>query len=133
MIVVGILTKENKVLIGKVKASELENFGGIQYVFPGGTAEEGEALEAAVIREMQEETGYVVSPVKEISSRIHPKTGKEMTYYHCEVLSGAETTFDPKNDDIERLIWVDISKISTYMPTVFDKVEVYLKQFQNGN
>ena len=84
--VLAIITNKDQVLLGKVKSEKIQDFGGIQYVFPGGKVEEGEELEKATIREVQEETGLTVEVVKMIGERVHPKTQKQIYYFHCQYI-----------------------------------------------
>lgn len=125
--VLGIITDNNKILIGKLKKEQLEAFGGIEYVFPGGKIEDGETSTNAVIREIKEETGLDTVIVEKIGERVHPKTLKEIEYFHCKRISGVETTASSENNDIDTLVWVDIKELPTYMPTLFPKVKEYLE------
>lgn len=124
--VVTIITKENKVLIGRLKHEMLEQYGGIEYVFPGGKIEENEDEKAAAIRESLEETGLIVKIIAKIGERIHPKTGRELVYFHAVATGGHLTVDNPKNDDISELVWVNQDELKQYVPTLFEKIELYL-------
>jgi 8-oxo-dGTP diphosphatase len=124
--VLGIIIKDSKVLIGKVIEERVKEFGGIEYVFPGGKVEDSESSEKAIKREVLEETGLVVDVFKKIGERIHPKMKKKIEYFHCKIVSGKKTTKSSDNDDIEKLLWVDSGELSKYMPTLFDGVKNYL-------
>lgn len=125
--VLGIILKDKRILIGKLKEKMLTDFGELKYVFPGGKIEDNETNEEAVVREILEETGLKVKVIQKIGDRIHPKTNKHIEYYHCEVVSGSEVTKSEKNDDIESLQWVELDELNDYMPTLFPIVEEYLK------
>jgi len=127
MIVVGIIIKNKKVLLGKLKPEKLNDFGGIPYIFPGGTVLEGEKNETGVIREVKEETGLDVKVMKEITSRIHPQTKKEIHYFHCELIDGDLDTSNDLNDDIESLEWIEFSKIKEYVPFLFVDLERFFE------
>lgn len=123
-VVLGIITDGNKVLIGKVKEAELAEFGGIEYIFPGGKIEAGELSKEAVKREVLEETGLEVEIVQEIHKRIHPVTKREIIYVHCE---GSSTeTLRSDDVDIESLLWVRVNELDEYMPTLNPEVKTYL-------
>ena len=123
----AIIEFNSKILVGKLRAEKIKDFGGIEYVFPGGGVEENENLEKAVIREAKEETGLNVKIVKLIGERVHPVTGKKIYYYHCQ--SGTDTTnvSSTENDDIESLAWVSKNKLIEYMPTLFPAVREYFE------
>jgi ADP-ribose pyrophosphatase YjhB (NUDIX family) len=67
-----------------------------RWVVPGGTVELGETLEAALVRELQEETGLTVRPVELLTvfDRIEREEGRVAYHfviadYLCEYVSGS--------------------------------------------
>lgn len=66
-----------------------------RWVIPGGTVELGETLEAALVREMNEETGLRVEPIELLTviDRIH-REGEAISYHYvivdylCRLVSG---------------------------------------------
>ena len=58
---------------------------------PGGKAEASESLEAAAIRELQEETGLVASNLKKVFSE-QDASGFETTTFACEVRGTIQTS-----------------------------------------
>jgi 8-oxo-dGTP diphosphatase len=129
-IVLGIIVRGKEVLIGEVKDEQLSSFNEIKYVFPGGKIDKNETSDKSVEREIGEETGLTVEVKAKIGERIHPSTGKEIEYFHCEYISGSLTTVSELNDDIKKLHWVKITDLRLYMPTLFDKLLDYLHKFE---
>ena len=71
----GIIVHEGRVVLVKRRFEPLAG----QWSIPGGAVETGETLEACLIREMTEETGFVVEvgPVVEVLDRItHDEQGR---------------------------------------------------------
>lgn len=66
---------------GKIFIAKRQNIGdmGGRWEFPGGKLEDGENLESAIIREMQEEFGVTVEVGKKIASGTFEHRGKACT------------------------------------------------------
>mgnify|MGYP000906935705 CR=1 FL=1 len=64
----------------------------LRYAFPGGKIEAGESDEAAVLREVFEETGARCTIDRKLGERIHPDTHRVIAYYLCR----ADSTQTPK-------------------------------------
>lgn len=119
-VVVGIVKKDNRVLIVKRKQPE----GGLLWQFPGGKIEAGETDEQAVIREVKEETGAEVKIMKYLGARIHPSTNKVMSYWACEYVFGEIKIPD---QELAQAKWVEIEKLKNYFTTpVYSAVMEYL-------
>ncbi|MGO4879522.1 MAG: NUDIX hydrolase [Bryobacteraceae bacterium] len=88
---------------------------------PGGALEIGETLEQGVIREVREETGLIVKPVKaiEIFERITRDSEGNAEYHYvlidyiCRVTGGSLHAAD----DASRAEWVARDKLSNYTIT----------------
>ena len=76
----GIIVHEGRVVLVKRRFEPLAG----QWSIPGGAVEAGETLDACLIREMAEETGFVVEvgPVVEVLDRItHDDDGKVLYHF----------------------------------------------------
>jgi 8-oxo-dGTP pyrophosphatase MutT (NUDIX family) len=67
--VVGVLVRENRLLV--IKRSQLVRAPG-RYCFPGGGMEPGESEEQTLVREMQEELGVSVQPIRRLYRSLTP-------------------------------------------------------------
>ncbi|MCQ2424437.1 MAG: NUDIX domain-containing protein [Clostridia bacterium] len=63
------------------------------WMIPGGGIEKGETSEDAVVREVQEETGYIVCPVREFLtiSEYYEGARYDSHYFLCEIVGEGET------------------------------------------
>jgi len=92
-----------------------------QWSLPGGALETGETLEQGIIREVREETGLEVKPLKvlEIFERITrdahgvPEYHYVLIDYICRITGGSLRAAD----DASRVAWVPRRLLSTYRLT----------------
>ncbi|MET9445034.1 NUDIX hydrolase [Streptomyces sp. NPDC006610] len=117
----AIIVSEGKVLMVRRRVSE----GELMWQFPAGQIEPGEAAEDAAVRETVEETGLVVTATKLLGERVHPKTGRLMSYTACEPLQGEAHVAD--EDELDAVAWVAHSEIKEYVPYgLYEPVQEYL-------
>ncbi|MDX3571617.1 NUDIX hydrolase [Streptomyces sp. ID05-47C] len=120
-IAAAIVVHENRVLMVRRRVSE----GQLSWQFPAGEVEPGEAREDAAVRETKEETGLDVAAVKFLGDRVHPKTGRLMSYTACEVMGG--TAYVADTDELAELAWVALADIPGYVPYgLFEPVQQHL-------
>jgi len=120
MVVIGIVTKDNQVLIVRRKQKE----GNLFWQFPGGVIEDEETEIQAVVREIEEETGIESKAIKCLGSRIHPSTKQSISYWICEFISGDICISDK---DLDEAIWVNINDILKYFTTpIYSPIIDYL-------
>jgi 8-oxo-dGTP diphosphatase len=117
----AVIVKDGRVLMVRRRVSE----GELLWQFPAGRIEPGEAAEDAAVRETVEETGLVVTAIRFLGERVHPKTSRAMSYTACEVVQGEARVVD--EEELDAVAWVSHSEITDYVPHPLDeKVQEYL-------
>ncbi|MCX5598397.1 NUDIX hydrolase [Streptomyces phaeochromogenes] len=117
----AIIVRNDRVLMVRRAVKE----GELMWQFPAGAIEGDESAEAAAVRETLEETGLTVEAIKLLGERVHPKTGRLMSYTACEVLEGTAHVAD--DEELDAVAWVAHSEIPEYVPYgLFGPVQEYL-------
>lgn len=117
----AIIVQDGQVLMVRRRVKE----GELMWQFPAGGIEAGETAEQAAVRETQEETGLTVEAVKLLGERVHPKTGRLMSYTACTPIEGEAHVAD--DDELDAIAWVTLDEIPQYVPYgLFDAVQEYL-------
>lgn len=125
----GIIIKDNKILL----SHELNT--GV-YMTPGGGLEEGETLQECCVRELREEAGYEVIPIKPFVTvnEYSFETLYISNYFICEIKGEAKQSLT--EIEIEHGIspeWVDIDEaisiFSVYDTKPQDIRSLYLREF----
>jgi len=121
-IVLGVvLNKEGKVMIVKRKKKEITlTKKELIWVFPGGKLEKSETREERVVKEVLDETGYKVKPLKLIHLRIHPETLKIIAYFLCELEEENPIQEIKEKEEIEEVRWINPEELKNYFNTEID-------------
>ncbi|MGJ7877921.1 NUDIX hydrolase [Streptomyces rochei] len=99
--------------------------GSLLWALPGGSVEAGETARQAAVREALEETGLSVEATADLGSRIHPDTGRRITYVACRAMAGA--AYAASRREVAEVSWVPPTAISQYVPRgLFPPVQEYL-------
>lgn len=125
-VVLGIILKDGQVLLVKRTKQDIGKDGQIlNWGFPGGKIEPGESKEAAVVREIYEETGYTVSIERFLSERTHPDHPVHVSYFQCALTSNTpHSVTDQGTGEIQ---WVAASSVQSFMTSPLDRtVEEFL-------
>jgi 8-oxo-dGTP diphosphatase len=122
-IAAAIITDGDRVLMIRRRVAE----GSLSWAFPSGGVEEGETASGAAVREVKEETGLTVEAVRVLGSRVHPATGRHMTYIACRLLGGVAAVEDA--DELAEVEWVGLADIPRLVPAgIFPAVQAYLDE-----
>lgn len=130
---VAILIKGDKVLLIHRK-NEKEYF-----VFPGGGVEEGETVEQAVIRELQEETTIDVKINKLLYHHIYDD-GSEQFFYLCDYMKG-EPKLSEDSEENKKMsegnefynpLWVKIEELKNMLIYPLEIRDLLIEDFRNN-
>lgn len=120
-IAAAVIVDAGRLLLVRRRVAE----GTLSWQFPAGAVEAGESGEQAAVREVLEETGLTVAPIKDLGERIHPNTGRHMLYVACEVLAGEAHVADA--DELAEVAWCDRAGTTARVPWPFyEPVQAYL-------
>ncbi|MEH0579528.1 NUDIX hydrolase [Streptomyces sp. B21-108] len=120
-IAAAIVVEDGSVLMVRRRVAE----GQLSWQFPAGEIEEAETPEQAAVRETLEEVAVKVTAVKVLGERVHPKTGRNMSYVACAVESG--TPYVADDEELAEIAWVRHAQIPEYVPYgLFAPVQAYL-------
>jgi mutator protein MutT len=106
-VVAAVIERDGLLLITRRRAGT--DLSGL-WEFPGGKAEPGERLENALVREIKEELGAVVSvgePIETVDWQ-YPDKRVSLTFFRCAV-SG-----EPRPLEGQEMAWVTPSELSRY-------------------
>ena len=99
---------------------------------PAGHAENGESLEAAIIRETQEETGWLVKPEGIIGCYPFTPEGQDNTYHRvCFICSPLKQVSDVIDADIDETFWLSEDEIME-CPHRSPLVKKCIEDYKNG-
>ncbi|MGE3975144.1 MAG: NUDIX domain-containing protein [Bdellovibrionales bacterium] len=115
-----ILQRGDRFLLGKRSPKKAV---GPNYWCPiSGKIEPGESEEAAVIREVQEELGIVVRPLKKITEFDIAERSARLHWWLSEIISGEPCL---NNDENVELRWVTIEEMAKLTPIFQEDIDVY--------
>ncbi|MEV6581286.1 NUDIX hydrolase [Streptomyces sp. NPDC051582] len=114
----AVVVYEGRVLLVRRRVAE----GQLSWQFPAGKVEPGESFEEAAVRETREEAGVDVVAVAPLGERVHPITGRQVSYTACELAGGTADV-----DEIAEVAWATLYEIPRYIPYgLFEPVKRHL-------
>lgn len=107
-VAIGIVVHGGRVLICQRRIGG--DFGGL-WEFPGGKCETGESPQQCLVRELREELGADVEPVRALTVLEHdyPSLRVRLHPFLCELIGG-----DPRPVESQRLQWVEPPALRNY-------------------
>ena len=134
----AVIVDQGRVLLVKRGHAPLKG----EWSLPGGAVELGETLEAAVAREVLEETGLVVDvgPVVEVIDRVHRDADGRVEYHYivvdylCE-MSGPAGAGPAAGSDADDVQWVPIEDLAALrvQPTAIAVIHKALGELRTWN
>lgn len=105
-VAIAVIVQDGRVLM--VRPTQWD--AGRPWQFPGGQIESGETPEQAAVREVNEEIGLSVVPIRRLGERDHPTTRRHLVYIACEVSSGIAHVAAPR--EIEEVAWSTLPQVA---------------------
>ena len=113
--------KGEVLMIRRVKKEIGKDGAVLEWAFPGGKQRFSETRSECVKREVLDETGYDIEPVREISLRIHPQI-LVLIVYHLSRLNSEKPIAKPKEShEIAEIKWVKKQDIKNLITTHLDE------------
>ena len=109
MVVAAVIERNGQVLIAQRKRTGQHP---LKWEFPGGKVEPGEAPEASVVRELDEELGICAKVDAEITRYEYQYAGRSpilLIFFRVTQFSG-----EPRNLDFEQITWAPRQKLAGY-------------------
>jgi 8-oxo-dGTP diphosphatase len=108
-VVAAVIERDGRILIAQRKRTGQHP---LKWEFPGGKVEPGEASEAAVVRELEEELAIQARVDREITRYEYQYPGRTpilLIFYRVIEFAG-----EPQNLDFEQIEWVDRARLGDY-------------------
>jgi 8-oxo-dGTP diphosphatase len=120
-VALAVIARDGQLLLVHRRADD----GTPPWALPGGKTGPGESAAEAAVQEAGEETGLKVMACRVLGERVHPVTGKRITYVACDVIAGTARAAAPREVDAVR--WVPFSEVRAYVPGgLYAAVQEYL-------
>lgn len=118
---VVVSNKDKVLMIRRVKKEAGKEGAILEWAFPGGKQRFGESRSECVKREVLDETGYDVDPIKEISLRIHPQFLICIVYHFCRLISEKPVAKPKEPHEIAEIKWIKKEEIKNLITSDLDE------------
>lgn len=128
-VVCAVIINQNKILAQTAQKNAIINTNDTQYVVPGGKVEPGETLNAAIHREIKEETNLNIDVIKKLGSTRNNKY--KLHWFVCAPtdLSLLKVVEPLKQKELK---WIDLNDASiNWTPKNGEALMKYKKQISN--
>ncbi|SDX11642.1 8-oxo-dGTP diphosphatase [Marininema mesophilum] len=109
---------------GKILMVQNRRGSSFDYSLPGGAVEPFETLEQGAIREVEEETGYIIKPtgMLAVNEVFFPKKDEQVLFFTFKgsIIDGQKTLSRPS--EILAIEWIDVDIAIQRMPYLSEKV-----------
>ena len=122
---IGVVCRDDRVLVIK-RAIHIRAGGKI--CFPGGTVEWGETIEQAVVRELDEELGIDVRPIRELW-QCTIRSGTRLHWWLVEL--NGEQECSPNPDEVDTFAWLRIPQIRSLQELLPSNADFFVAH-ENG-
>lgn len=117
----AVIVHDGRLLLVRRRVAE----GSLSWTLPSGKVEPGETVGEAAAREALEEAGVAVEPVRFLGERVHPESGRRMSYTVCRLLAGTAHAASPR--EVAAAAWVTLAEIPEKVPYgLYEPVQEYL-------
>jgi len=101
--------------------------------FVSGEIEPGESPADAAIREVKEETGLAIKAGRIIGRRVHPDTGRSLTYMAAWPATAATAVSVVDEDELADVGWMSFAEVTGLMgQALFEPVRKHLSRTLEG-
>jgi 8-oxo-dGTP diphosphatase len=121
-VVLAVITATEGVVVGK-RAEPPPAWS-----FPGAEMEDDETAEQTAIRTVREDTGLTVRPGANLGHRIHPATGRLVTYIAANVASRDHTLVVGDEHRYTELKWASLAEATALMPDMAAEALAHLER-----
>jgi 8-oxo-dGTP diphosphatase len=124
----GLVTFKNSILLID-RISKPQGIESHHWYLPGGRLNPHETPDAAIVREVFEETGIHCKVIKELGARPYPKnpTGLFLHYFECECVGNSELTI--QIEEVKDAKWVPLNDALEWLgPEIFEPVKKCIEE-----